>query len=97
MFRVEWLQSALDELTSLWTQANSAQRQAITAASHTLGQRLRTINNPFGEGESRSNRRRITFVPPLAVTFCIEADGQTGPCYKFGCFASANHRRIVLR
>jgi hypothetical protein len=75
MFRVEWLQSALDELMNLWTQGSSAQRKAITAASHALEQRLCT--NPFGEGESRSQGRRITFVPPLAVTYSIEADGQT--------------------
>ena len=39
MFRVEWLQSALDELTNLWTQAN---RQAITAATHLIDQKLGT-------------------------------------------------------
>ena len=75
MFRVEWLQSALDELATLWTNADTAQRQVITAASHTLEQRLRS--NPVGEGESRSQGRRITFVPPLAVIFRIERDGQT--------------------
>jgi hypothetical protein len=40
MFQVEWLQVALDELTDLWTRADSVQRQAITAASHVLEQRL---------------------------------------------------------
>jgi hypothetical protein len=75
MFRVEWLQSALDELANLWTQANKAQRQAITTASHLLEQRLKRY--PHLEGESRSQGRRITFVPPLAVTFRIEPDGQT--------------------
>ena len=38
MFQVEWLQIALDELTSVWTQADSIQRHAITAASHVLEQ-----------------------------------------------------------
>jgi len=75
MFRVEWLQSALDELTILWTRADTLERHTITAASHTLEQRLR--RNAHLEGESRSMGRRITFVPPLAVTFRIEADGQT--------------------
>jgi hypothetical protein len=74
-YRVEWLQSALDELATIWTQADSVRRQAITAASHTLDQRLR--NDPFNEGESRPKGRRITFVPPLAVTFRLEFDGQT--------------------
>lgn len=75
MFRVEWLQIALDELTNFWVQADSSQRQTITAASHALEQRLR--NHPANEGESRPGGSRITFVPPLAVRFQIEADGQT--------------------
>jgi hypothetical protein len=75
MFRVEWLQIALDELTDLWMQADASQRHAITTASHAIEQRLRS--DPAGEGESRSGGRRITFVFPLAVRFQIEADGQT--------------------
>jgi hypothetical protein len=74
-FQVDWLQIALDELTDLWTRADSIQRQAITAASPLLEQRLKI--DPANEGESRPGGRRITFVPPLAVRFQIEADGQT--------------------
>ena len=62
MVRVEWLQVALDELTTLWTRADESQRQAITTASHTIDQRLGT--DPIREGESRPGGRRITFVPP---------------------------------
>lgn len=75
MFRVDWLQTALDELTDFWIQADSTQRQAITAACHILEQRL--LKDPANEGESRPGGRRITFVPPLAVRFQIEGDGQT--------------------
>ena len=75
MFRIRWQRRALDELTDLWTQADSALRQAITAASHTIDQRLQA--DPNNEGESRSRGRRIGFVPPLAVIFRVEADGQT--------------------
>ena len=75
MFQVEWLQTAVDEMTNLWMQADSTQRQAITAASHALEQRLK--RDPANEGESRPGGRRITFIPPLAVRFQIEADGQT--------------------
>jgi hypothetical protein len=75
MFRVEWLQSALDELADCWARADSTQRQAITSASHAAEQRLRS--DPYDDSESRSRGRRITFVPPLAITFRIEADGQT--------------------
>jgi hypothetical protein len=75
MFRVEWLQPAVDELTALWIQADSAQRQALTAASHAIDQRLSI--NPRGEGESRAGNRRIAFFPPLFVTFEIDDDHQT--------------------
>jgi hypothetical protein len=75
MFRVEWLQVALNELAALWSKADAAERRAITAGSHTIEQRL--LRNAANEGESRSGGRRITFVPPLAVTFRIEADGHT--------------------
>ena len=73
MFKVEWLQSALDELTNLWMQADTTQRKDITAASQVIEKRLR--DNPASEGESRSEDRRITFIPPLAVRFQIEKDG----------------------
>jgi hypothetical protein len=75
MFQVEWLQSALDELARLWIQADSTLRQALTAAAHEVDQRLQ--RDPVNEGESRPGRRRIMFVPPLAVTFRLEGDGQT--------------------
>jgi hypothetical protein len=75
MFRVEWLQAALNELAHLWARADAAERQAITAASHRIDQRL--TRNAANEGESRSGGRRIAFVLPLAVTFRIEADGHT--------------------
>ena len=75
VFQVEWLQSAQDELADAWVQADSTRRQAITAASHVVEQRLRTA--PLNEGESRSRGRRFTFVPPLAVTFRVDTRGQT--------------------
>jgi hypothetical protein len=75
MFRIDWLQSASDELARLWTQADSDLRQALTAASHEIDLRLQ--NDPNNEGESRLKGRRITFISPLAVTFRVEADGRT--------------------
>jgi plasmid stabilization system protein ParE len=74
MFRVEWLQSALNELAAIWSAAPSADRQAITTASHTLDARLQ--HDPHNEEKSRGGARRFTFIPPLAVTFQMEADGQ---------------------
>jgi plasmid stabilization system protein ParE len=75
MFRVKWRQTALDELADIWTQANSAERKAITAASHEIDRRL--SRDPSNEGESRSGGRRILFAPPLSAVFQLEADGQT--------------------
>jgi len=74
MMRVEWLQAALDELTTLWMQSSAAARQAITEATHTAD--LRLEHDPFNEGESRSGNQRITFIPPLAISFRIEEDAQ---------------------
>jgi hypothetical protein len=65
MFRVEWLQSALDELTTLWIQADPTLRQALTAASHTIDQRLSI--NPRGEGESRSGKGRENVMRSLEI------------------------------
>ena len=75
MYRVRWARTAKDELTALWLQADSATRQAITAATHQIDQALRT--NPLNQGESRDEARRIMFVDPLALIFRVEPDGQT--------------------
>ena len=75
MFRLDWIQSALEELTNNWLRADSVLRQAITRAIDEIEMCL--LRNPHGEGESRSNGQRITFVPPLAITFRVEADGET--------------------
>lgn len=75
MFRVRWARRALDELTDLWTQADSTRRAAITAASHAIDQQLRS--DPIGQSESRPGGRRILLISPLGITFRIEADGRT--------------------
>jgi hypothetical protein len=76
-FQVEWLETALDELTSLWLQADAVQRRAITQATHAI--ELKLGSDPLNEGESRPGDRRITFVPPLAVRFRVESDAsETG-------------------
>jgi hypothetical protein len=57
MFRVQWLQGALDDLADIWTQADSALRQAITAASQALDQQLQA--NPYAASGSRDDEERI--------------------------------------
>lgn len=75
MFRLEWLQTALNQLMTIWMQADSALRQAITAATHEIDRQLQT--DPYAKSESRPEGRRILFVFPPGILFRIEADGQT--------------------
>ena len=75
MFTVRWEGTALDELTELWTEADSALRASITLATHQIDQVLQA--NPLGHGESRPGNRRILFVSPLGITYRIEANGRT--------------------
>jgi hypothetical protein len=74
MFRVTWLQSALDELSAMWRKADSSLGKAITAASHQIEMRL--SKDPTQEGESREGGTRIFFIPPLAITYEVDEDAQ---------------------
>lgn len=85
MYRVDWLQSALDELAAIWTTADSSRRAAVTAATDAIEQRLKL--DAANEGESRTGGRRITFAAPLAVTFQIEPDGVTATVLHVRLFA----------
>jgi hypothetical protein len=75
MYVVDWLRTALDELTVLWLQADAAARQSITAASHEIDQRL--AKDPLAEGESREEPTRIMFASQLTVRYQLEPDGKT--------------------
>jgi hypothetical protein len=75
MFRLEWLESALQELADIWLRADATLRQAITAATHQIEQLL--LNDPLHEGESRPGGRRILHLAPLGILYRIEPDGQT--------------------
>jgi len=74
MFRVEWIQDALDELMLLWMQADSALRQAITAAVHSVDLQLQS--DPYHFSESRDGDERVLFAYPLG--FQIEVDPEQG-------------------
>jgi hypothetical protein len=74
MYRVEWLQEALDELTTLWIAADEDLRQEITAATHALDQELQA--DPYRNSESRGVDERVLFAYPLAIL--IEIDSQPG-------------------
>jgi hypothetical protein len=70
MFRVEWLQSALNDLADAWMRGDAARREAINIAVRGIDFRLE--RNPQAEGESRDHRSRVTFVAPLAVIFEVD-------------------------
>jgi hypothetical protein len=74
MFSVEWLQSAVDELTVIWTRSDSDLRRTITSATHRIDKTLQA--DPIGHSESRSEGRRIMFESNLGVTFRVDADRQ---------------------
>lgn len=74
MFRVVWLETALNELAAAWFPADSSQRRAITSASHRIDELLRSA--PHSQGESRPEGQRIMFQLPLGLTFEIRP--QTG-------------------
>ncbi|MGH9677101.1 MAG: hypothetical protein ACRD36_08360, partial [Candidatus Acidiferrum sp.] len=67
MYRVVWLHAALSELAAAWQEAESAQRQRITAATHFIEHDLRS--DPASKGESRAHDHRIHFYATLAITF----------------------------
>ncbi len=69
-YQVLWLQSAPDDLTSVWTSAPPEERQAVNKAGHAIDTQLSV--NPNEQGESRSRDRRIEFFPPLGVIYRVD-------------------------
>ncbi len=70
MFRVRWLQTAIDDMDALWANANPEQRGRIVEAVRQIDQALQS--DPVAGSESREADVRILFAPPLGVTFRIE-------------------------
>jgi hypothetical protein len=70
MFRVAWMQTALNDLAQAWMQADSGQRAAITIATQAVDQILQ--NDPQTQGESRCGGQRLLLHPPLGVVFEVE-------------------------
>ena len=70
-YTVVWTVSALGQLAGVWTA--SADRTAVTAASHRLDVALG--RDPRSQGESRgADTDRTAFEPPLGVDFEIIED-----------------------
>jgi hypothetical protein len=72
VYTVVFTKKALDEVTTLWLNANSPLRAAITAAMASLEESLG--RDPASAGESREHGVRIGFAPPLAFLFEILQD-----------------------
>ncbi len=70
MVTVRWKQSALNELATLGTQADSAMRQAITVATNHIDEELQ--QDPVNKGESGEGSVRILLVFPLGVRFEVD-------------------------
>ena len=62
MWRLEWLESCVDQLTKAWVQADPELRKAITVATHQIDTAL--ITDPQNQGESRDREKRIHVVLP---------------------------------
>jgi plasmid stabilization system protein ParE len=68
--QVEWRQSAIDDLTRIWTQADPATRTTVTAATTRIDHRL--ARDPIGESESRVDPWRVIIELPLTAYFRYE-------------------------
>ncbi len=68
-YMVIWLRRALNELTTLWMNADSALREAITAAADQIDQKLQRF--PTLQGESRADGDRVLFAEPLGVLYHV--------------------------
>jgi len=68
-FKVHWSDEALAALTSIWLNANTFNRKAISEATAEIDRLLAAV--PSELGESRQGSSRILFMPPIVVTFSV--------------------------
>jgi hypothetical protein len=72
MFRVVWLQEALDDLAAVWVKADSVLREAITTAANAIDQEL--TSDPYRNSESRDDDTRVLFAYPLALQIDVDLE-----------------------
>jgi hypothetical protein len=70
MYQVRWEDSALNELTNIWTEADSPLRKTITKATRQIDLQLQA--DPLATSESRPDGRYVLFAAPLGITFRID-------------------------
>lgn len=71
MYRVDWLDSCLNELAAVWLAADSPTRDRIRNAVSSLEDHLR--HDPSAVGESREGNERVAFFEPLGVSVELDA------------------------
>jgi hypothetical protein len=69
MYDVSWAAPALEDLATIWVDADATMRAAITEAAERVDEMLVSPNEV---GESRTEDRRIAFESPLGFTFQIQ-------------------------
>lgn len=74
MYDVFWAPSALNDLTTLWLNADAKLREAITESAAQIDVILASWPNEVGE--SRTHDRRIAFEWPLGIIFQIQQPQQ---------------------
>ena len=57
MYRVEWSEGPIAQMTNAWLEADSTLRSVITQAANQVNASLR--DDPYDKGESRSDDRRV--------------------------------------
>src|SRR5262245_27556474 len=72
-YRVEWSETAEQELARIWLGA--ADRNAISRAAHAIDQELQ--RDPNNAGESRSDGERIIIHSPLAAKYHVDQAART--------------------
>jgi len=70
MYRVLWIQSALDDIATLWINADSSVRAEVNRAANYLDQVLR--RDPFKVSESRDPGEWVCFSEPLGMLVEID-------------------------
>jgi hypothetical protein len=88
MYEVRWTKSALDELAEMWLVSDSSLRDAITAAAAQVDAMLAKF--PGEAGESRSDNRRILFMPPLGVSFVVHEPDRRVIVLHVWCYATGS-------
>lgn len=73
-YRVEWLQTALDELMTIWADADSEVRTELNSSVRYLDRELE--RNPQGFGESRDPDEWVCFADSLGALIEIDEPGQ---------------------